>query len=389
MYYSTVKLSPFYHQMSFDELLFGKDTQSYVMNSNESNTRTYCLDDLGSDITRKYDVYTFLNKLSRLTQEFVDVYEKDDFTEYYDTFYIPKRTHGMRRIDAPTGRLREAQVKLRQIISDAMEVDSYGNRFGATYHTAAHAYIKRRSPKTCLERHKSNKSRWFCKFDFSNFFGSTTPDFLVSQLRKIIPLCYVAEDSLKQYTKICFLNGGLPQGTPISPLLTNIMMIPVDYALSNALRDFGNQKFVYTRYADDIQVSSEYDFDFRKIEELINHVLSENDAPFRINREKTRYGSNAGANWNLGMMYNKDCEITVGYRKKRMLKAMLTNYIQDKKNGTNWDLGEVQALNGQLSHLKSIEKDGISEIVSKLSQKFGADIEYHIREDLRRRPTSI
>ena len=81
MYYSTVKLSPFYHQMSFDELLFGKDTQSYVMNSNESNTRTYCLDDLGSDITRKYDVYTFLNKLSRLTQEFADEIGADCYTD--------------------------------------------------------------------------------------------------------------------------------------------------------------------------------------------------------------------------------------------------------------------------------------------------------------------
>ena len=385
MYYITVKQSEYYHQMTLEELLFEENTQKFVANWNETNTRTYCRQVLSEGFSKKYDAYRTCTRLNQLVMQYQDVYNCEDLSTFYDTFYIPKRTHGMRRIDAPTGRLYEAQVELRKILTDAMTKDGYGNEFGATYHTAAHAYVKKRSPKTCLERHRSNQSRWFCKFDFSNFFGSTTPDFLVHQFQQIVPFCFLLASNLKKYLRICFLNGGLPQGTPISPLLTNIMMIPVDYELSNTLREFENQKYIYTRYADDIQISSRYTFDFRKMEQLINKVLEDNNAPFRINREKTRYGSNAGANWNLGMMYNKDCEITVGYRKKRMLKAMLTNYIQDKKNGKNWDLGEVQSLNGQISHLRSIEEQGITDIIQKLSEKFGTNIEGCIREDLRRR----
>ena len=381
--YAVFEQSPWYHQMTLEELLFGTDTQRYVENSNENNTRTYVTDLQNDKLIEKYDTYRLMRALTKLLSDYADIYSADDLSVFYDTFYIPKRTHGMRRIDAPTGRLYRAQTELRKIFQDAMEIDGAGNHFGATYHTAAFAYVKGRSPKACLERHAANESRWFCKFDFSNFFGSTTMDFLVRQMRMIAPFCYIQESLLVDALKICFLNGGLPQGTPISPMLTNIMMIPIDFALSNQLRDYEKQRYIYTRYADDIQVSSRFNFSFWKIEELINQVLAENEAPFRINREKTRYGSNAGANWNLGMMYNSKCEITVGYRKKRMLKAMLANYIQDKKNGKKWDLGEVQALNGQLSHMKSIEKDGISEIVKKLSEKFGMDIEGCIRQDLK------
>lgn len=53
---------------------------------------------------------------------------------------------------------------------------------------------------------------------------------------------------------LCFLHGGLPQGTPISPMITNIMMIPIDYKLFNSLHD-EESTFVYTRYADDMLIS--------------------------------------------------------------------------------------------------------------------------------------
>lgn len=40
------------------------------------------------------------------------------------------------------------------------------------------------------------------------------------------------------------------------------MMIPVDFKLSNTLRNFEKQSFIYTRYADDFIISSKYDLMF-------------------------------------------------------------------------------------------------------------------------------
>ena len=36
----------------------------------------------------------------------------------------------------------------------------------------------------------------------------------------------------------------------ISSLITNVMMIPVDFKLTKAFRNYEKQRFVYTRYAD-------------------------------------------------------------------------------------------------------------------------------------------
>ena len=109
------------------------------------------------------------------------------------------------------------------------------------------------------------------------------------------------------------------------------MMIPVDFKIARELREHNHQRFVYTRYADDFQISSKYSFSFMEIQNVIVSILKEFDAPFTIKSEKTRYGSSAGQNWNLGLMLNKDNKITVGYKKKRQFQAMLSSYIMDKK----------------------------------------------------------
>ena len=383
MFYIPVKQSPYYHQMTLEELLFGNDTAQFVVNYNESNTKTYVRYYVDYKFRSKYDTYTFRTKASRLMEEYKDVYECEDIHTFYDTFYIPKKSRGLRKIDAPTGRLKDAQYKLRDILTDFMTKDPCGREFGATYHTSAFAYIKGRSPKKCMERHQKNKSRWFLKLDFSNFFGSTTPEFLLNQFKTIVPLCFFEDEFIRKLLSIAFLDGGLPQGTPLSPLLTNIMMIPIDFKLSNTLRDYEKQSYVYTRYADDILISSEYNFSFKKIEALVQSVLEEHNAPFAIKPEKTRYGSNAGSNWNLGMMYNADFELTIGHEKKKQFKAMITNYIQDKLHDNPWEASDIQVLAGLMSYYVNIEGDRITEIVKKLSEKFGADIAASIKSDLK------
>lgn len=161
------------------------------------------------------------------------------------------------------------------------------------------------------------------------------------------------------------------------------MMLPLDHKLSNKLRNFDSRRFVYTRYADDLLISCKIDFDKEKVEKFVIDTLAEFNAPFTIKREKTRYGSSAGRNWNLGLMLNNENKITIGHKRKKEFKAMLDNYIRDRKAGNNWDLHDIQVLGGLISYYKMVEKDYIDYLLKQYGGKHGADIEKCIKDDLR------
>ena len=240
------------------------------------------------------------------------------------------------------------------------------------------------------------------------------------------------ETALSDALSLAFLNGGLPQGTPISPLITNLMMIPVDHAISKVSRE--HTPFIcYTRYADDMTFSAVSSFEDRQllwdiktlgesidelkdkpsnggrqakmkklIEQLgakieqtnflksIIEILKKFDAPFEINAKKTHYGNSNGRNWILGVMLNKDNQITLGHIKKNNLKVDIYNFMKDYSNGSPWSVSEAQSLDGTISYHKQIEKEltenpdrrFISLSVKMLrnySNKFGRDVVETIR----------
>jgi hypothetical protein len=187
---------------------------------------------------------------------------------------------------------------------------------------------------------------------------------------------------LTKALSLCFLNNGLPQGTPISPFITNLIMIAIDHKISNTLRNFDNRRFVYTRYADDLLISCKIDFDKDKVQRFVNDTLTEFKAPFSIKPEKTRYGSSAGRNWNLGVMLNKDNKITVGHKRKKEFKAMIDNYMKARKSENNWQLHDIQVLGGLISYYKMVEKEYIEYVLKQYSDKHSEDVEKAIKRDL-------
>ena len=256
------------------------------------------------------------------------------------------------------------------------------------YHTSAFAYVKNRCTVDAVKRHQKNNSKWFGKLDLHDFFGSTTLDYVIKMFSMVFPFSEIVkfpngEAELRKALDLAFLNGGLPQGTPLSPLITNVMMIPVDYKLTNAFRDFDKQRFIYTRYADDFIISSKVDFDVHRVEKLVVDTLHEFGAPFTINESKTRYGSSAGRNWNLGVMLNKDNEITVGHKKKRQFQSMLYNYITDKRKGISWPREDVQTMQGLHSYYRMVEPETIDAIVKHTNEKMETDVLRLIKDDLR------
>lgn len=379
MIYITVRQSPRYHQMTLEEFLFEAETQPSILNDNTTNTRTYEVQSLSPRFLSKLHLNHLIGKLTTFNQETISLREVPNRHDLYHTFYIPKKSGGLRKIDAPNPELMDALRKLKTIFEED---------FGALYHTSAFAYVRKRSTIDAVKKHQYNESKWFGKYDLSNFFGSTTPEFVHKMLSMVFPFSEVmknpnGKEQLITALSLAFMDGGLPQGTPISPIITNIMMIPVDFTLSRKLRRFEKQKFIYTRYADDFLVSSRYDFDFRKIESLIVDVLKSFDAPFTIKPSKTRYGSSSGSNWNLGVMLNKDNKITIGHKKKRQFEAMLASYTMDKLNGKSWDLNDVQVLEGYRNYYRMIEGETIDKIVEHISNKFKVNIVGMIKEDLR------
>lgn len=374
MYYITVKQPPIYHQMTLEEFLFGPANIDTRITSNEANTRTYEVE----KISERFKEYVSIENVIAVLGEFNRAnarFREGNRHDFYREFSIPKKSGGFRKICAPNDDLMGALRRLK----DILEVDCK-----ALYHTSAFAYVKKRSTIDAVKKHQQNESRWFAKFDLSNFFGSTTLDFVLRMFGMIYPFCEIMKDpfgkeQLTQALELAFLDGGLPQGTPVSPTITNIMMIPVDFRLSKIARE---KKFVYTRYADDFLISSKYSFEYKKVESTIIGILEEYDAGFSINKGKTRYGSSAGSNWNLGVMLNKDNKITIGSKRKRQFQAMLSSYIMDRKRGAGWDKEDIQIMEGYRNYYRMVERECIDGIIEHLNAKFGEDIVACIKQDL-------
>lgn len=380
MVYITVRQPPMYHQMSLEEFLFGTSRVPFVINENMTNTRTYEVQFVSRRFLDRFkiSVTDLICKLESFNASTAELRAKPRHELYYE-FHIPKKSGGLRKIDAPEPELMDALRRLKTIFEEDFKV---------LYHTAAFAYVKKRSTLDAVKRHQANESKWFGKYDLSNFFGSTTLEFIMKMFSMVFPFSEVVKSqrgcvALKTALELAILDGGLPQGTPISPLITNVMMIPVDYKLANGFRDFDKQRFVYTRYADDFLISSKYDFNFREVEKFIVDTLASFDAPFTIKSEKTRYGSSAGSNWNLGVILNKDNQITIGHKKKRQFKAMLSSFALDSKNGKYWPLEDVQQLDGYRNYYRMVEGDAIDEIVKHIGEKYGVDIPKMIKEQMR------
>lgn len=369
--YITVRQKAYTYQLTWDDIMNDVTPSMPWGSPGCIGTITRIVYTIPPQVCEKANIPHMIQRLQAFVSQHEKLYQANR-NELYRTFFIPKNSGGLRRIDAPNQPLMDALRELKTIL----EVDC-----GALYHTSAFAYVKNRCCVDAIRKHQRNESNWFLKLDFKNFFGSTTPEFLYRMITQSFPFCEIVrnpagEAALRKALDLCFLNGGLPQGTPISPTLTNIMMIPIDHRIFNTL---AKRKIVYTRYADDLLISAVESFDQAKMSAFVNKVLSEMHAPFRINDEKTRYGSRKGANWNLGVMLNKDNNITVGHMKKKHFKAALCNFICDYQNGKRWSADEVQTLRGQLSFFRSVEPEYFDYIVRHMNAKFSTNIDALMR----------
>ena len=283
----------------------------------------------------------------------------------YITFRIPKKSGGYREINAPNDSLRLKQTRINKYLQRV-----YGS---CDHHAAAFAYYKSANTISPLKKHQQNDSKWFLKLDIHDFFGSTTEDFAARMMCLTKEFCNTTPASVKLYFSACFKDGVLPQGGITSPILTNIIMIPIDHEISKYCRE---NRIIYTRYADDMLFSCKSSFSWTALQENVIEIFKMFDAPYVINKKKTRYGSKYGRNWNLGLMLNGKNEITIGHKTKKYLKSALTHICFEHDH---MDESKRYQIAGQIAYYKMIETDYINYLIQKYSQKFNFDIDAYLR----------
>lgn len=347
-------------QITFDDLLNNPYmTINNLTNTTQKKVTIICNDEYGSKLFEKH----FKPKNEQITLPFVDLVNTIDTSEHYKHFEIPKRdSNKTRPIDAPDDIIRPIQTFYKNYIEQNLRV---------LPHKAAHAYVEKRGTVTAMKEHQKNESRWFLQLDLKNFFNSINEDFLRKMLLEVYPFKYIKEENLNSIIKIALLNGSLPQGSHLSPTLTNLIMVPIDYEITETLHNYKKYHYIYTRYADDITISCKYKFDWKEIKKVIENIFTKWNVPFHINEEKTRFGSSSGRNYHVGLIINKDNKISVGHNKNNKFKAMIFNFCT---TGEEWDIKDVQKMLGLISYYKSIEPDFINKTITKYNQKFNIDI---------------
>lgn len=306
----------------------------------------------------------------------------EDIPQYYRHFQIPKKTNPKKKrdIDTPTGTiLAQYQYELKNCIENTLRVLA---------HDAAHGYVRMRSTVTERQVHLKHGSKWFLYLDLKDFFPSHNKKYCMKILEHIYPFGVMLKDNdyktgVEKIIDYALLNNSLPQGTPLSPTLTNVLMVPIDTDISNTLRDFDKKNFKYTRYADDITISCKQKFDPQKIINEIEKILNKWEAPFKINTAKIKFGSTAGKNYHLGTIINKDNKLKLGHKKNQKLRAAIFQY--GMKHIVNQEVvnpTELQSLLGNIAYAKAIDPDYINHILKVYSNKFGTDIQQHMIKTL-------
>lgn len=245
-----------------------------------------------------------------------------DFKEMYETFNIPKRSGGYREICAPNDELKALQRELADMFTKTL-------RF--LPHNAAHGFTKKRNCKSSLEVHQAHGARWFLKIDIKDFFPNTTFEKIIEAMDTVYPFCNLSPNQKWLFTCVCTMHEHTPQGAPTSPIITNMVMVANDVKITKYCKEKG---LTYTRYADDILISSPVHFDWQQVQQDIARILT----GYTLKQEKTRYGNFNGRNWNLGLMYNNSHKITVGHAKKKLVKNLVHNYSTkpEMQTAENW-----------------------------------------------------
>lgn len=186
-------------------------------------------------------------------------YSQNRKTFLYKTKNIPKRKGGYRVLEIPNDKLMAIQKSINKVVLSRFKMSK-----------SCTSYIKGKSIINNAVPHVKSKS--ILKFDIQDFFPSIRLNQIVAQFRY-----FGYGKNVSRYLGYLCVNNdfSLPQGAPTSPMLSNLVCIKLDVRLE---RYCEKHNYRYTRYADDITISSLErleDKECEKIKSFVYMVLEE------------------------------------------------------------------------------------------------------------------
>ncbi|MCL4546167.1 MAG: reverse transcriptase family protein [Deltaproteobacteria bacterium] len=306
--------------------------------------------------------YSFLYKTVCREREYVN----------YRMFPIKKRSGGTRFIHAVSKKLSIVQTFINNIILQSQQP-----------HNCSYAYHPSGGIKKCAAMHCNAK--WLFQFDLADFFYRINEidvynifqrmgyrkllSFELARLCTTIRLPRQLQSMLKQVKSFSlddypFYNndfiGVLPQGSPTSPMLSNLAAMELDedlyvFALKNG--------FIYTRYADDLTFSAinlPQGMSIGKIRWQIIQIIRKNC--FKENSNKIRIAGPGAKKIVLGLLVDGNQPRISKEMYKRIEKIFY--YVNRfkfentaKHLGFNSTFGLINHLLGLISYLKDVDSD--------------------------------
>ena len=226
----------------------------------------------------------------------------------YAEFSIKKKTGGERKIAAPHKFLKLIQSTLNLIFSVIYEPKEYVTGFV--------------SDKSIVDNAKVHVGRnYVYNIDLENFF----PSIELNRIKAVLKLPPFSLEGTER-EKIAYLiaclackDGRLPQGSPTSPVLSNIVCQKMDRRLRGFAKAFNCR---FTRYADDITFSASKDVFNQTFKTELKRIIE--DQNFTINEKKVRLQGRGYKQEVTGLIVNEKLNVSKKY--VREVRAMLNNW---------------------------------------------------------------
>lgn len=280
---------------------------------------------------------------------------------------IPKPDGRKRKLGIPTVLDRFIQQAIAQVLQVEWDNDFHGNSYGFRPHRNAHQAM-RYAQETIRQNYC-----WVVDCDLEAFFDGVNHDLLMERLKakhQDPPLLKLINRYLKAGVQI---NGathvsieGVPQGGPLSPILSNIVLNQLDWELENR-----SHRFV--RYADDFVVFVKSQQAGERVMKSLQRYIGES-LRLKVNTQK----SAVGRPWErtfLGFTFSKR-DLRVKVADKSLLKLKSTVKLLSRRTRGHSLLQVIADLRKSLLGWKAYFD--IAEVLSPLR-----DLDKWIRRRLR------
>ena len=193
---------------------------------------------------------------------------------------IPKPGGGVRQLGIPTVVDRLIQQALHQVMSRVFEPgfseSSYGFRPGRSAHDAVQK----------AREYVAGGKRWVVDMDLERFFDRVNHDVLMARVARTVKDKRVLR-LVRRYLEAGVMDAGLvspttegtPQGGPLSPLLSNILLDELD-------KELERRGHAFCRYADDANVYVGSRRAGERVKQTLERFVTER-LRLRVNRDKS------------------------------------------------------------------------------------------------------